>query len=102
MKADPMRFVRRPVRTYMVRLRCAKCDEGEMSATGYSQSTYPARYGHRCNKCGAEEFISGATYPHIEHEEEPGVGIVAIARRHEHTRAMRMEPRRRPLGMGWR
>jgi hypothetical protein len=68
------RETRRPVRTVMVRLSCAKCQDGEMRQTGYLQPTCPMRYGHRCNNCGAEEFVYGAYYPHIEHEEEPGFG----------------------------
>jgi hypothetical protein len=72
MGSNSDREMRTSVRTFMVRLRCAKCADGEMRSTGFSQPTHPMRYGHRCHKCGAEEFIPGKSYPCIEHEEERG------------------------------
>ena len=70
---------RRAMRTFLVKLRCAQC-EGEMRSTGFTQTSNPPRYGHRCDKCGAEEFIPSKSYPSIEyHEEGPARSELAAA-----------------------
>jgi hypothetical protein len=63
------REVCRLVRPVITSLRCAKCSDGEMQPTGFSQPMSPPNYAHRCNKCGAEEWIKGTTYPRVEYKD---------------------------------
>ena len=61
---------RTEMRTFMVRLMCDKCGEGEMKPTGIQLLSNPPQYPHACNKCGAETTIRGGkTYPRFEYEE---------------------------------
>lgn len=61
---------RTEVRTFMVRLMCDKCGEGEMKPTGVQLLSNPPQYPHRCDKCGFETTIRGGkAYPRIDYEE---------------------------------
>lgn len=71
---------RTEVRTFMVRLMCDKCGEGEMKQTGVQLLSNPPQYPHRCDKCGSETTIRGGkTYPRIEYEEvTPNVKVTGV------------------------
>jgi len=72
---------RTELRTFMVRLMCDKCSEGEMKPTGIQLSSNPPKYPHKCDKCGAETTVRGGKpYPRIEHEEvTPNVELGGVS-----------------------
>lgn len=61
-----MAEIKRPYKSVLVSYICDKCEEGEMLPTGYSFTTNPPSYGHRCNKCGEIAYMRH-TYPKIEY-----------------------------------
>lgn len=62
-------IVSEPVSVVRERLMC-DCG-GEMVATGGGALlTSPPRYPHECNKCGAHEYVRGASFPRIRYVAE--------------------------------
>lgn len=53
------------VNTYEIHYKCDVCGKGYMRCTGEILLTFPAKYPHRCDYCGAEMIVMGHTYPHI-------------------------------------
>lgn len=60
-----MQTIRREVRTYQVILLC-DCG-AQMELTGVALMTHPAKYEHKCPKCGKREDLL-ESYPRIEYE----------------------------------
>ena len=56
------------VKTFIVRLTCHKCGEGEMKPTGHALASNPPLYPHRCHACGAE-VTCDERYPKLEYGE---------------------------------
>jgi hypothetical protein len=60
-------FARKNVRPVSVVPRCRCGGEFEMvNSLSYTLTTYPPKYQHICNKCGATEWFN-ETYPKIEY-----------------------------------
>lgn len=77
-------------KTYVVKMECDKCRRGFMVYQDFASAfTYPPKYSHKCNNCGAEaEYTS--IYPHTEVVE---VEEVAEPARKEHPKFNRKEKR---------
>jgi len=59
---------RTETRTFVTRLMCEKCD-GEMLPIGIALLSSPAKYPHKCNKCGCQVTPpAGKRYPYVEYE----------------------------------
>lgn len=60
------------VQTYEIDFSCDVCGKGWYRPTGEVYPTYPAKYPHKCNACGAEMVVVGHTYPYtvVEKVEE--------------------------------
>lgn len=50
---------------------CDVCEDGRMRPTRATLLTYPPKYHHVCDNCGAEA-IYDTIYPHINYEEDLG------------------------------
>lgn len=57
------------VETVEIHYICDECQLGEMLPTGKAYLTYPARFEHKCNNCGAITRFVGETYPRTEYHE---------------------------------
>lgn len=55
------------VKTYIVKAICENCD-GEYVYNGNVLTTYPAQYGHTCQKCG-HHITLDCCYPTTEYVE---------------------------------
>jgi DNA polymerase III alpha subunit (gram-positive type) len=60
---------RKNVSIIEVHYTCDECGVGELLPTGVVFPTYPMRYEHKCDHCGAKETFSGRTYPRTEYHE---------------------------------
>ena len=74
---SPFRMAERriPLRVLRVELPCPiKNCPGEMRDIGFTLTSCPPLFVHRCTKCGHEEELP-KSYPAIEYEEEEYVPI---------------------------
>lgn len=53
--------------SYRVNKRCSKCNTGNLIFDGFTKTSNPPWYVHRCNNCGNLEDLR-KQYPCIEHE----------------------------------
>lgn len=66
---------RTEVKTYVVRYICDDCGEGEMVPTGQCLTSWPAKYPHKCSKCGASATFTGSSYPRTVYKEVPNAAL---------------------------
>jgi hypothetical protein len=59
--------VREEVKTVMVDMTCDECAKGMMRHTGITLTSYPPKYPHVCNNCGAQATY-WKSYPYVTHE----------------------------------
>ena len=52
------------VNTYEIDFKCDVCGSGWYRPTGEVYPTYPMKFPHRCNYCGAEMIVEEHTYPY--------------------------------------
>ena len=44
--------IKTEVKTFLVKMICDKCGEGEMIFNGFTKTSNPPWHVHKCNKCG--------------------------------------------------
>ena len=52
------------VQTYEMDFKCDICGKGWCRPTGEVLLTYPMKFPHKCNFCGAEMIVEKHTYPY--------------------------------------
>jgi transposase-like protein len=53
-----------------IKKKCPSCKDGEMQRTGVCYTSYPALYGHKCDKCDKMGSYKN-TYPYSYDEYDP-------------------------------
>ena len=71
----------KPVR---VHARCEVCKEGELILDKRVRTSHPAQYRHECDKCHAEKWFLGQTFPYIQYIEIPEISEVKQEPNNEH------------------
>ncbi len=61
-----MEKAREPQTVQYVDYICDNCGEGHMLPTGIALLSYPAKYEHKCTKCGSKQYFK-ETYPAIRY-----------------------------------
>lgn len=66
------------VNVYEIDFKCDVCGKGWYRPTGDVFPTYPMKFPHKCNGCGAEMVVIGRAYPYtiMEKVNENGVGTI--------------------------
>ncbi len=64
-----LRTVRTKTEAYHIELPCEEsgCSGMMESCEGGVLMSNPPQYPHKCTKCGKVRYITGITYPYIEH-----------------------------------
>ena len=57
------------VNTYEIDFKCDVCGRGWYRPTGEVYPTYPLKFLHKCNFCGAEMIVEEYTYPYTVTEQ---------------------------------